>query len=124
MRFSIIASAFALLVSPAIADEAVTINFAADVGGKPFSCAETFPDIGSGKTTISGSSCMMPHSCAQMAASRRSASSRMGNGSMKMPLCLILRMAPQLAQALAIHRPIPACAGRSRTANMWVWPLP
>ncbi|ODT51030.1 MbnP family copper-binding protein [Devosia sp. 63-57] len=53
MRFSIIASAFALLVSPAIADEAVTINFAADVGGKPFSCAETFPDIGSGKTTMS-----------------------------------------------------------------------
>lgn len=35
------------LATPALADMAVTIPFAAEIGGKPFSCAETYPGLGS-----------------------------------------------------------------------------
>lgn len=45
-RFAFAALA-ALVASPALADMAVSIPFAAEIGGKPFSCAETFTGLGS-----------------------------------------------------------------------------
>ncbi|QYZ69555.1 MbnP family copper-binding protein [Neotabrizicola shimadae] len=45
-RFAI-AAVSAHVATPAPADMAVTIPFAAEIGGKPFSCAETFADLGS-----------------------------------------------------------------------------
>jgi uncharacterized repeat protein (TIGR04052 family) len=47
-RFAFAALA-ALVASPALADMTVTIPFAAEIGGKPFSCAETFTGLGSTK---------------------------------------------------------------------------
>jgi uncharacterized repeat protein (TIGR04052 family) len=37
----------ALVATPALADMTVSIPFAAEIGGKPFSCAETFAGLGS-----------------------------------------------------------------------------
>jgi uncharacterized repeat protein (TIGR04052 family) len=45
-RLSLAAIA-ALVATPALADMTVTIPFAAEIGGKPFSCAETFAGLGS-----------------------------------------------------------------------------
>lgn len=53
MKTFLTAGALAALTLPAFANQPVTVNFAADVGGQPFSCAETFPGIGAANTTIS-----------------------------------------------------------------------
>lgn len=45
-RFSFAALA-ALVATPALADMSVSIPFAAEIGGKPFSCAETYAGLGS-----------------------------------------------------------------------------
>jgi len=45
-RFTFAALA-ALVATPALADMTVSIPFAAEIGGKPFSCAETFAGLGS-----------------------------------------------------------------------------
>ena len=45
-RFAFAALA-ALVATPALADMTVSIPFAAEIGGKPFSCAETFAGLGS-----------------------------------------------------------------------------
>ncbi len=45
-RFAFAALA-AFVASPALADMTVSIPFAAEIGGKPFSCAETFTGLGS-----------------------------------------------------------------------------
>ncbi|MCU0904085.1 MAG: metallo-mystery pair system four-Cys motif protein [Tabrizicola sp.] len=45
-RFPLAALA-ALVATPALADMTVSIPFAAEIGGKPFSCAETFAGLGS-----------------------------------------------------------------------------
>ena len=45
-RFAFAAVA-ALVASPALADMTVSIPFAAEIGGKPFSCTETFTGLGS-----------------------------------------------------------------------------
>ena len=45
-------TALSALTLPALAQETVTINFVADIGGKPFSCAETFPGIGSANSEM------------------------------------------------------------------------
>ena len=45
--------ALSMLALPAAAQEAVTINFAAEMDGAPFSCAETYPGIGSAGTEMS-----------------------------------------------------------------------
>ena len=46
IRFTVAALA-ALVATPALADMTVSIPFAAEIGGKPFSCAETFAGLGS-----------------------------------------------------------------------------
>ena len=48
-RFALAAAA-ALVATPALADMVVTIPFAAEIGGKPFSCADTFSGLGSTTT--------------------------------------------------------------------------
>lgn len=45
--------AFSTLALPVTAQEAVTINFAAEMDGAPFSCADTYPGIGSADTEMS-----------------------------------------------------------------------
>lgn len=42
------------LSAPALADRAVTINFAAEIGGKSFSCAETYSALGSPAADVRG----------------------------------------------------------------------
>jgi uncharacterized repeat protein (TIGR04052 family) len=49
-----IAFAAALAATPAIADQSVTINFAGEIAGKTFSCAETFDGLGAKATTVKG----------------------------------------------------------------------
>lgn len=49
-----IAFAAALAATPALADQSVTINFAGEIAGKTFSCAETFDGIGAKATTVKG----------------------------------------------------------------------
>lgn len=49
-----IAFAAALSATPALADQSVTINFAGEIAGKTFSCAETFDGIGAKATTVKG----------------------------------------------------------------------
>lgn len=44
--------AVAALSTPALADQAVTINFAAEIDGKAFSCAETFDGIGATDASV------------------------------------------------------------------------
>lgn len=53
-RLSVAAlAAFSATVAlPAMADVAVTIPFAAEIGGKPFSCSETFAGLGSSQTEV------------------------------------------------------------------------
>jgi uncharacterized repeat protein (TIGR04052 family) len=51
IRFSIAALA-ALVATPALADTTVSIPFAAEIGGKPFSCAGTFAGLGSTATEV------------------------------------------------------------------------
>lgn len=43
-----------LAASPAMADQSVTINFAGEIAGKTFSCAETFDKLGAKATTVKG----------------------------------------------------------------------
>ncbi|MEZ5796773.1 MAG: metallo-mystery pair system four-Cys motif protein [Paracoccaceae bacterium] len=45
-RFALAAAA-ALVATPALADMSVSIPFAAEIGGKPISCAETYAGLGS-----------------------------------------------------------------------------
>lgn len=40
--------------TPAMADFPVTINFAAEIGGQPFSCIETFEGLGTSKASVTG----------------------------------------------------------------------
>lgn len=49
-----IAFAAALTATPALADQAVSINFAGEIAGKAFSCTETFGGIGSKATVVKG----------------------------------------------------------------------
>jgi len=46
--------AVAALASPAFAEQPVTINFAAEVDGKPFSCTETYDNLGSTNASVKG----------------------------------------------------------------------
>jgi uncharacterized repeat protein (TIGR04052 family) len=47
--------AAAALSAPAFADQPVTINFAAEIGGAAFSCTDTYDDIGATKASVAGS---------------------------------------------------------------------
>ncbi|MEF3046430.1 MbnP family copper-binding protein [Pseudotabrizicola sp. L79] len=49
-----IAFAAALAATPAMADQAVSINFAAQIAGKPFSCTETYMGLGAKGTAVKG----------------------------------------------------------------------
>lgn len=49
-----VAFAAAMAATPVLADQAVSINFAGEIGGKPFSCAETFEGIGAKATAVKG----------------------------------------------------------------------
>lgn len=49
-----IAIAAALAASPVLADQAVTINFAGEIAGKPFSCTEVFDGLGAKATAVTG----------------------------------------------------------------------
>lgn len=42
----------ALAASPAVADQSVTINFAAEIGGAPYACDQTYSDIGATKASV------------------------------------------------------------------------
>ncbi|PUB14884.1 MbnP family copper-binding protein [Yoonia sediminilitoris] len=44
----------AVAASPALADQPVTINFAAEIGGAPFDCAQTYSGIGATGADIKG----------------------------------------------------------------------
>lgn len=44
----------ALLATAAHADQPVTVNFAAEIGSKPFSCAESYEGLGAANTTMTG----------------------------------------------------------------------
>jgi len=46
--------AFTALTTPAFAEHPVTINFAAEIGGKSFSCADTYDDIGATDASVVG----------------------------------------------------------------------
>jgi hypothetical protein len=50
-KFAILA---ALAATPAFADQPVTINFAAEIGGQPFACDATYPGLGSTGTEVKG----------------------------------------------------------------------
>ena len=50
MKKLAILAAFA--ATPALADQTVELNFAAEIGGMPFSCAETFSGIGSSNADV------------------------------------------------------------------------
>ncbi len=50
-KFAILA---ALAVTPAFADQPVTINFAAEIGGQPFACDATYAGLGSTGAEIKG----------------------------------------------------------------------
>lgn len=52
MRY--IAFAAALAATPAMADQAVSINFSGEVSGKPFSCSDTYEGLGSKATAVKG----------------------------------------------------------------------
>lgn len=41
-----------LAATPAFADQPVEITFAAELGGQPFSCAQTYEGLGAGSTTV------------------------------------------------------------------------
>lgn len=45
---------FCATAMPAFADQSVTINFAAEIGGKPFSCAETYSGLGQPAASVRG----------------------------------------------------------------------
>lgn len=49
-----IAFAAALAATPALADQAVSISFVGEIGGRPFSCLETFEGIGARATAVKG----------------------------------------------------------------------
>ena len=49
-----LALACTVLATVAHADQPVTINFAAEIGGKPFSCAESYEGLGAANTTVTG----------------------------------------------------------------------
>lgn len=44
----------ACAASPAFADQSVAINFAAEIGGQPFNCTDTYTDIGASNAQIAG----------------------------------------------------------------------
>lgn len=50
MKKLAILAAFA--ATPALADQTVELNFAAEIDGMPFSCAETFSGIGSSNADV------------------------------------------------------------------------
>jgi uncharacterized repeat protein (TIGR04052 family) len=50
-KFAILA---ALAATPAFADQPVTINFAAEIGGQPFACDATYPGLGSTGAEVKG----------------------------------------------------------------------
>jgi len=52
MRALIPAVFAALFATPALADQPLTINFAAEMGGVPFTCAEGYDGIGSTSSTV------------------------------------------------------------------------
>ena len=47
------------IAAPALADQPVTINFAGEIGGKPFACGETYSGLGA-----TGASVATPCACA------------------------------------------------------------
>ncbi|GAB1362989.1 metallo-mystery pair system four-Cys motif protein [Rhodobacter sp.] len=49
-----LALACTLLAAAAHADQPVTINFAAEIAGKPFSCADSYEGLGAANTTVTG----------------------------------------------------------------------
>ena len=49
-----VAFAAAMAATPVLADQAVSITFVGEIGGKPFSCAETFEGIGAKATAVKG----------------------------------------------------------------------
>lgn len=44
--FAALAAPFALFAAPVLADQTVAIPFAAEIGGQPFSCAQTYSGLG------------------------------------------------------------------------------
>ena len=52
MKYIAFIAAFA--TSPAVADQAVSINFAGEIAGKPFSCTETYDGVGAKASTVKG----------------------------------------------------------------------
>lgn len=55
MKHVLTLCAVAALATPAIAEQSVTIDFAAEIGGKAFSCADTYDGIGASKASITAS---------------------------------------------------------------------
>lgn len=49
-----VALAAPFLAVPAFADQAVSINFAGEIAGKPFSCTDTFDGLGTKSTPVKG----------------------------------------------------------------------
>ncbi|MFV0244525.1 MAG: MbnP family copper-binding protein [Qingshengfaniella sp.] len=54
MKHVLIPCALLALSAPAFADQPVTINFAAEIGGKPFSCADTYDGLGATDASVTG----------------------------------------------------------------------
>jgi len=54
MKHVLTTGVFLALSTPAFADQSVSINFVAEIGGKPFSCTETYDGLGSTDASVAG----------------------------------------------------------------------
>lgn len=54
MKHVLTAGALLALSAPAFAEQPVTINFAAEIGGQPFSCADTYDGLGATGASVTG----------------------------------------------------------------------
>lgn len=54
MKHVLTTCALLALSTPAFADQSVTIDFVAEIGGKPFSCTETYDGLGSTDASVTG----------------------------------------------------------------------
>ncbi len=54
MNRTLLATAALLLATPALADQSVSINFAAEIGGAPFACGQTYDGLGATGASVTG----------------------------------------------------------------------
>ncbi|MCB5412308.1 MbnP family copper-binding protein [Pseudogemmobacter faecipullorum] len=54
MSRSLLATAALLLATPALAEQPVNINFAAEIGGAPFACGQTYDALGATGASVTG----------------------------------------------------------------------